>query len=512
MLKQKWFRALFRRRTLIILLLLIQVAALVYILASTSITSTIVNVILRLISFVVVVNFVVRNEKGAYKPLWIFLVLLFPVFGGLFYLFLHFQSSTKRFRRKTLLAEEKARRLLSLPGDGYEDAMRELPEHAPQVRYLQDFAGFPVYRDTKTKYLSPGEAKFEQLLIELEKAEKYIFLEYFIVQEGKMWNSILEILKRKVAEGVKVRLIYDDFGCFITLPKDYAKQMQKLGIECAVFNPFRPFLTAKQNNRDHRKIVSIDGKVAFTGGINLADEYINEFEKHGHWKDASIMVEGKAAWSLTLLFLQMWQVATDIDEDYSDYYPWTDKPCEISSEGFVLPYADSPLDKEHTGAHVYQQILLNAKDYVYICTPYLIVDDDMLSALTLAAKSGVDVRIITPHIGDKIGVHTATRSYYRELVEAGVKIYEYTKGFIHSKTFVSDDKIATVGTTNLDFRSLYMHFECGVWMANSEAVMEVKEDFLDTLEICQPITAEDCCAGIFKRLVQDLLRLIAPLM
>ena len=512
MLKQKWFRALFRQRVLIILLLALQVAFLVYVLISTSLTSTIISRSLSLISLLVSIYVLTRRDTGAYKSTWIFLILLFPLFGGLLHLLSDFQSSVRRFRKKIERTEAKSKLPMTLPETGYDAAIEKNPECTRQFRYLQDFAGFPIYDGTKTKYLSPGEMKFEYLVQELEKAEKYIFLEYFIVQEGKMWNTILEILKRKAAEGVTVRLLYDDFGCFSLLPKDYPKQLKKYGIECAIFNPFRPFLTIKQNNRDHRKIVSIDGKVAFTGGINLADEYINAIDKHGHWKDASVMVEGKAAWSFTLMFLQMWELTVGTDEDYTQWYPWTDKPCDIKANGFVLPYADSPLDKENVGEHVYMQILNNAKDYVYINTPYLIVDDKMVSALCLAAKSGVDVRIVTPHVGDKWFVHTTTRSYYRELINAGVKIYEYTNGFIHSKTFVSDDRTATVGTTNLDFRSLYLHFECGAWMYDSEAVMEVKEDFLKTLEICQPITAEDCKANLFKRTVQDFLRIFAPFM
>lgn len=327
-----------------------------------------------------------------------------------------------------------------------------------------------------------------------------------------MWNSILDILKRKAAAGVKVRLLYDDLGCFFLLPTDYPKQLHTYGIECRVFNPFRPFLTVKQNNRDHRKIASIDGKVAFTGGINLADEYINAYEKHGHWKDASVMVAGKAAWSFTLMFLQMWEFCTGIDEDYTMYYPWKDYPCEIQGTGFVQPYADSPMDKDNVGEHVYLQIINNAKRYVYINTPYLIIDDNLLSALRLAAKSGVDVRIVTPHRWDKRFVHMTTRSYYRELIDAGVKIYEYSDGFIHSKTFVSDDKTATVGTTNLDFRSLYLHFECGTWMYESEAVLEVRDDFLTTLDHCQQITEKDCKCGLIMRIFQDILRVFAPLM
>ena len=327
-----------------------------------------------------------------------------------------------------------------------------------------------------------------------------------------MWDSILEILKRKAKQGVTVRLIYDDMGCFLLLPTDYPKQLEQMGISCIKFNPFRPFLSAIQNNRDHRKIISIDGKVAFTGGINLADEYINAIERFGHWKDSAIKVEGEAAWSFTLMFLQMWDACRRENEDFSRYYPWQTNPCPVIGDGFVQPYMDSPMDTENVGEHVYLQILNQAKDYVYINTPYLIVDDSMVSALTLAAKRGVDVRIITPHKWDKWAIHMTTRSYYRELVKAGVKIYEYTNGFNHSKTFVSDDCTATVGTTNLDFRSMYLHFECGALLFNCEAVSQVKEDFLNTLTICQPITEEDCRHNVFVRLFQDILRLFAPLM
>ncbi|MCG4585997.1 phospholipase D-like domain-containing protein, partial [Anaerosalibacter bizertensis] len=313
-------------------------------------------------------------------------------------------------------------------------------------------------------------------------------------------------------KGVDVRLIYDDIGCFFLLPKDYPQRLEKLGIKCVVFNPFRPFLSTKQNNRDHRKIAVIDGKVAFTGGINLADEYINAVEKYGHWKDAAIMVEGEGAWSFTLMFLQMWALCSGIEEDFTQYYPWKKEPCTIEKDGLVQPYADSPMDKENVGEHVYLHIINNAKKYIYINTPYLIIDDSMLSALTLAAKSGVDVRIVTPYCWDKRIVHITTRSYYRDLIEAGVKIYEYSKGFIHSKTFVSDDKVATVGTTNLDFRSLYLHFECGVWLYKSKAVMEVRDDFIKTLEKCYKVTEEDCKNNAIIRFIQDVFRLFAPLM
>jgi cardiolipin synthase len=348
--------------------------------------------------------------------------------------------------------------------------------------------------------------------LELEKAEKYIFMEFFILRRGVMLDPILDILERKAREGLEVRIIYDDLGCFMSLPSDFKNYLEERRIKCLVFNPFKPVLSSQQNNRDHRKIISIDGKTAFTGGINLADEYINARERFGHWKDSALMIEGDAAWSLTLIFLQMWNLYHTRKDNPEDWYPWKDSACKIENEGFVQPYADSPIDTENVGEHVYIQIINNAKEYIYINTPYLVIDDNLLSALTLSAKSGVDVRIVTPHRWDKWIVAVASRSYYRQLISTGIKIYEYTKGFNHSKTFVSDDKAATVGTTNLDFRSLYLHFECGVWMYKSAAVNAVKEDFLITLPLCHEITLKDCSRNAVQRVFQDVLRLFAPLM
>ena len=509
---KKLLRSLFRRRFLVGIMIVLQMAFLVWMIVSGSRISQIFSGILTIISLLAALYIISKRDKGAYKLTWVFLILIFPLFGGLFYLLFNFQSSTKRFAKQIEITEKKTRPLFYLPGDGYAAAESEIPQNIHQVRYLQDFMGFPVYLNSSTEFLSSGEVKFEALKRELQKAEKYIFLEYFIVEEGIMWNGILEILKQKAVEGVKVRIIYDDMGCFLLLPQNYPAQLKKYGIDCVLFNPFMPMLTAMQNNRDHRKIAVIDGKTAFTGGINLADEYINAIDKHGHWRDSAIMIKGKAAWSFTLMFLQMWELCKKTDEDYSVYYPWNDEPCSVPNDGFVQPYSDSPMDTENVGEHVYLQMINNAKDYVYINTPYLIVDDSMISALSLAAKSGVDVRIVTPHKWDKWIVHKATRSYYYELIKAGVKIYEYTDGFNHSKTFVSDDTTATVGTINMDFRSLYLHFECGVWLCGSKAVKDIKEDFLSTLEVCQQITEDDCSKNPFVRLLQQILRLFAPLM
>lgn len=508
LLKQKWFRALFRRRILIALMLVLQMAFLVYVLVSGSRLSQGIHAVLMLLSILTVLFIVSKKDKGAYKVLWIFLILSFPIFGGFLYLLVHTQRPTRKMRAHIHAAKEKAAPLYRLSGDGYTAAEQLLPDRFAQVRYLQNFVGFPIYDSTRVTYFPLGEEMFHTLLSQLEKAEKYIFLEFFIIQEGEMWNSILEVLRRKAAQGVQVRVMYDDLGCFFLLPVNYAQQLREMGIECAVFNPFRPLLTFKQNNRDHRKIISIDGKVAFTGGINLADEYINAFPKYGHWKDTAVMLEGKAAWSLTLMFLEMWQVTQQTNEDFSQYHC----PTSICDRGFVLPWCDSPMDTENVGEHVYLQILNEARDYVYINTPYLVIDDSMVSALCLAAKRGVDVRITTPCRGDNWPVHATTRSYYRELICAGVKIYEYTPGFVHAKSFVCDDCIATVGTTNLDFRSLYLNFECGAYLYGSDAVLTVKQDYLDTLEKCQLITEANCKTGLLMTQFQNIMRLLGPLL
>lgn len=512
LLHKPWFRALFRRRVLVILLIAAQVLFFVWALNSGSAASTALSWLLTALSFLVVLGVVSTRDKGSFKLSWIVLILVFPIFGGLLYLLVNFQSSTRRFSKRVEASLVQARALALLPGDALAEAQTVIPRYLPQLRYLQNFAGFPVYRQSSTEFFPLGEAAFRQMLSELEQAQRYIFLEYFIVQEGAMWNAILDILKRKAAQGVQVRLLYDDMGCFFLLPKDYPAQLRQYGIECAVFNPFRPLLAASQNNRDHRKILSIDGKVAFTGGINLADEYINVIEKHGHWKDCAVMVRGKAAWGFTLMFLQMWELCTQTPQDCAAFYPLEADRCAVLDDGFALPYADSPMDRENVGEHVYLQLINEARDYLYICTPYLILDSSIISALCLAAKRGVDLRIITPHRWDKRLVHMTTRSYYPELLQAGVKIYEYTPGFMHAKTFVADDEVATAGTTNLDFRSLYLHFECGVWLYGSRAVAQIKEDFLNTLAVCRPITPQDCRCGAAKRLFQELLRLFAPLL
>lgn len=468
------------------------------------------SILLSIIALLWIIN---DKSNPAYKIGWIIPILLFPIFGGLFYVFFGRNKLNKRQKKKMKYIEDKTQKTL-IPQEAIIDEIRILNENAAiQSRYIQDYAYFPPYYNTSSEYLPIGEIKFERLKEELRKAEKFIFLEYFIIEEGVMWNSILEILVEKARNGVDVRLIYDDFGCLVTLPYKYYRKLEQLGIKTCVFNPLIPVLSLRLNNRNHRKIAIIDGHTGITGGINLADEYINEFVKYGHWKDSAIMIKGESVWNMTVMFLTMWDYLKGIDEDFNLFKPQVSPVDENKAKGFVQPFADSPLDEEPVGEIVYMNLINKAKRYVYITTPYLIIDNEMVTALTSAAKGGVDIRIITPYVADKNFVHLVTRSFYKILIDSGIKIYEYTPGFIHSKTFVTDDEYAVVGTINMDYRSLYLHFECGVWMYNTNSVFEVKEDFLETLKLCRQITAEDFRdVHWYNTLAASILRVFAPLM
>ncbi|MEJ6951856.1 cardiolipin synthase [Natronospora cellulosivora (SeqCode)] len=468
-----------------------------------------------LISVVAVLGIINNHINPAYKLAWIIPILLFPIFGGLFYLLFGGNKMSKRAKKKMNFIEEKTKKALP-PREFILDEMKKQNDIAVNhSRYIQDYAYYPPYRNTVSEYLPDGELKYDKLMEELRKAKDYIFMEYFIIEKGEMWDSILEILLEKAENGVDVRLIYDDVGCLFTLPYKYHEKLERMGIKCAVFNPLIPILSPRLNNRDHRKITIVDGHTAFTGGINLADEYINRLEKYGHWKDSAIMLKGEAVWSMTVMFLSMWDYLRGIEEDFTEFK--NDKPFleeNLNEEqGYIQPFADSPLDDETVSEIVYLNLINKARKYVYITTPYLIIDNEMVIALSSAAKAGIDIRIITPHKADKWYVHSVTRSYYKVLIESGVKIYEYTPGFIHSKTYVSDDEYGVVGTINMDFRSLYLHFECGVWMYNSKSVFEIKNDFLSTLELCKEINLEELMdVRWYKALGRSALRVLAPLM
>jgi len=512
--KRRFLPNLFRGRVIVAFLIVIQIAVLILFAVIGAKYSGYISFTLNLISFAISIVVIVSRTNDAYKLIWIYLILAFPVFGGLFYLIFSIQGSMKLMEPYMHQIESVTRAHNEQTRETADNAVLNYHNYKTIINYLSERSGFPISNNTATKFYPTGEAFFEDLIEALKSAEKYIFLEYFIIGEGKMWDSVLEILEEKAAAGVTVRMIYDDFGCIFNLPKNYPKMLAEKGIECRAFNRFRPLLTGLQNNRDHRKICSVDGKIAFTGGINLADEYINEIEKYGHWKDSSVGLIGEGAWSLTVIFLKMWLLTSPEpdkeDQDICRYKP--DDQFEKCADGYVQPYCDSPLDKDQVCERIYLQMIHSAKKYLYICTPYLIIDDSMLNSLTFLAQSGVDVRIITPYKWDKRLVHITTQSYYSDLIKGGVRIYEYTPGFIHSKIFVSDDEIASIGTANLDFRSLYLHFECGTMLYGCSAVKEAKSDFLATLDECKEILADDCKRGVFRRLLGSLMRLIAPLL
>ena len=325
-----------------------------------------------------------------------------------------------------------------------------------------------------------------------------------------MWDSLLEVLKEKASQGVEIRVMYDDLGSVSTLHPSYPKELKEYGIECIVFNKLSPLSGIIMNNRDHRKILVIDGKVAFSGGINIADEYINHTHPHGHWKDNGIKISGSAVWNYTVMFLTMWNSFKKTDKDFNKYKYDYNQIKE--NKGYVIPYGETPLDNEIAGQNIYLNIINRANDYVYIFTPYLIIDTDMINSLILASRRGVDVRIVIPGIPDKKFVYTVTESYVETLVKEGVKVYKYTPGFLHAKVFVSDDKIATVGTINLDYRSLYLHFECGLYMENTNCIKDIKKDLVETISNSQELSKENVKPSFIKGIIQSLLRLIAPLM
>lgn len=516
--RKRLLKILTSRLFIVGVLILLQLLLLIFVLIQVGTMRYWISVVFNIVSFLMVLCILPREDNPSYKISWIILIMAVPLVGGIFYLIFGRKVNGKRMARQI---EEYTRALLhkdhgALPrcsGSTCADCLDELRKNHPmlarQADYISNVSGFELYQNTEVEYFPIGEKFYERLLEELRAAKKFILLEYFIIQHGKMWDSILKVLEQRHEHGVEIRILYDDVGCVATLPALYGDYLRAKGFQVGVFNPFHPRLSSATNYRDHRKICVIDGNVGFTGGINLADEYINARERFGHWKDTAVMLRGEAVQSLTEMFLELWQFSCRESLRLSDFLPT--QPC--SCAGFVQPYGDSPLDSFNVAENVYMQILNHAQNYVYITTPYLILDNEMVTALCLAAQSGVDVRIMTPHVPDKWYVHLVTRSHYRQLLEAGVRIFEYTPGFIHAKMFVSDDDTAIVGTTNVDFRSFYLHFECGVAFYLSPVVAQVKEDFLRTQNICEEITLEkERAIKAPVRILRSLLRAFAPLM
>ena len=509
------FRIVFGRTAFVVLFLLLQIGFLFS--CFRWLSNYLVYIYGGMLALTALVVIYILNEKSnpSFKLAWVIPVLVIPVFGTFLYLFVQFQIGTKWINRRLKDAGDETSPYLEQNPITEKRLKKVSRDKANLAVYLKNCGGFPVCQNTSVRYFPLGDAMFPEFKQQLKNARKFIFMEYFIIERGKMWGEILEILEEKAAQGVEVRVMYDGMCCMMLLPYHYPQVLEKKGIRCKMFSPIKPTLSTHQNNRDHRKICVIDGHTAFTGGINLADEYINAVERFGHWKDTAVMLQGEGVQSFTMMFLQMWNITERQKESYGKYiYPGEELLNDAKPElGFVIPYGDSPLDGENVGERVYMDIINQARDYVHMMTPYLILDNEMVTALTFAAKRGVNTVLMMPHIPDKKYAYLLARSYYPELIEAGVKIYEYTPGFVHAKVFVSDDETAVVGTINLDFRSLYLHFECGVWIHKNPVVDAIEEDFLETLKKCRQVTLEDCRRYPFlPKFAGRMLRLIAPLM
>lgn len=462
------------------------------------------------LAVIVALDITNANMNTSFKLAWMITVLIFPIFGTPLYLIFSKSRNNRRIGKRFKNYREMMRHTMPSDEDNIAEIAKDDPEIARNLKYIEQTAFAPVYKNTSTKYFSVGEEYYAQLLRELNRAERFIFIEYFIIEPGKMLDSVINILKEKVSEGVEVRFMFDDLGSASKIPKDYEKYLQSLGFSVSVFNRIRPSPDTFLNYRDHRKIVVIDGNTAFTGGINLADEYINEVQRFGHWKDTGIMIKGDAVTKMTETFLQLWHYSRgESCVDYADYQS-TEK-CE--SDGYVQPFADGPSSDDLTVELCYMGLINTATKNLYVMTPYLILDGEMTTALCHAAKSGVDVRIITPKIPDKKLVFAVTRSNYRTLLDSGVRIYEYTPGFIHAKTVCADGKMCVVGTANFDFRSFYFHFENCVLTYKSSCVKDAEADFIETMNKSEEVTVEWLNKrGAPYKLLQAVLKVFSPLM
>lgn len=508
--KKGLLRLIFSRFGLIALLLALQIAILIAAYGYFTKALPILIVLTRLFTLAMVIYLFNCSMDSSAKLTWMLIIAVLPLAGTAFLLFTQLNMG---HRMERLLVENQineSRQLLEQPKNVLEAVKHDGTGTDDLCRYLNRSGCFPLYDHSAVTYFPLGEYKFEAMLEELEKAEKFIFMEYFIIEEGYMWGRILDVLTRKAKQGVDIRVMYDGMCEMSTLPVDYWKLLRKQGIKAKPFSPIKPFVSSHYNYRDHRKILVIDGKAAFNGGVNLADEYINRTVRFGHWKDTAVMVKGPAVSSFTLMFLQMWYVG----DKTPDYASFLGKAEDVpQAKGYVMPYCDNPLDADKVGESIYIDILYRATDYVHIMSPYLILDDELETALRYAAQRGVDVKLILPGIPDKKVANDLAKTHYKSLTEAGVKIYEYTPGFIHAKVFVSDDIKATVGTINLDYRSLYHHFECGTYLYKADCIPDIEADFCATLAKCREVTAETIKAERFStKFIGQIAKFLSPLM
>lgn len=507
----KILRRIFSRSAITVLLLLFQILLLLLAVAAIGERFYFIYILLIVLDVVLVIYLMNKQEPASYKLAWIILISVVPLFGGLTYLF--FKNTQKLPRKLERRYREQTAKHLTQSADIIKELSEEAPDQANLALYISGCGEYPVYRNTHAEFYPLGEIQFEAMLRELEKAESFIYMEYFIISEGYMLDTISEVLIRKAREGVDVRLMYDGIGTGMKERSAKFKELRIGGVRCLAFNPFRPLLSSIQNNRDHRKIVVIDGKTAFSGGTNLADEYINRKERFGHWKDTAIMIRGEAVRNYTVMFRQLWDISEQAAAASPEGIPVADIMPEGETDGFVQPFSDSPLDDEPVAKLAYMELINNARESVCITTPYLILDEEMINVLCFAAKKGVDVRIITPHIPDKWYVYRIAWTIYPQLIASGVKIYEYTPGFIHAKTIIADGRTAIIGTVNLDYRSFYLHFESAAVLYGCSVIEEIAADFDMTVSVSHEITPEDCRnRPVLSKISGAVLNMFAPML
>ncbi|HEM3703121.1 TPA: cardiolipin synthase [Streptococcus suis] len=514
---KKLWKIIYSRVFIVLALLLLTVFAIFWAVGSLAVYVPAMLTVLQIFSIIIAISIINRPMNASFKLTWIIFVIGIPIFGALFYFILQSNIETRRYRKTFQRQAEIFRQYGKTSEKVMKGLAKEDREQLKLAHYMSEYVGYPLHTNTDAVYFSSGEAKFEVLLEELKKAEQYIFMEYFIVDFGYMWESILDILKEKAAQGVEVRFMYDGMNSLSTLPYTYYKTLRSYGIKTRVFSQIIPALSTVQNNRDHRKIAVIDGKVAFTGGVNIADEYINKRERFGYWKDAAIMIKGEAVSNFTLMFLQMWN-HNEKKQTGDLKYLKAAREAEtevVDGEGYFLAYGESPFDNDEVAKRVYLDMIQSATDYIYIMTPYLVLDDEMIDNLTYAAKRGVRVKLLLPHIYDKQSAYLAARTDFRTYLESGIEIYEFTPGFVHSKVVLVDDKKATVGTVNMDFRSFYLNFECGLYVYNHKQVLaDILQDFEDSFAQSERITLVgfENTYPWYKRLAGALMNIISPLL
>ena len=515
---RKLCRIIFSRYAVSALMILFSLALLFYLIFFASAYSIYVFILMSVLDVLVIISIINREMNPEYKIPWVVIALVIPFFGAALYVMFSSRRLSKRetrFLRRINEAADIAATEAFESLDCDNDILEPPDPYAAGkiTSLLGDDPGAMIFSGTESEYFPLGELMLEQMLCDMSRAEKYVFLEYFIIDEGEMLDRILSVLTKRVERGVDVRILYDDIGSMKTLPANFPEKLSRLGISCLRFSKVTPRVSAIHNNRDHRKICVIDGEIAYTGGINIADEYINARDRFGHWKDAGIRVYGHAALGFTKLFLSMWDFTVGTVSNYSEFF--ADYKCAVKGDGGrYIPFGSgpAPVYTRHSGKHAFLNLINQAHKYVYITTPYLIIDYTLTEALRCAALRGVEVVIITPASADKRLVKVMTKSSYPALMEAGVKICEYAPGFIHEKLLVCDDAYAVVGSINFDYRSLVHHFEAALWLYKSPTVIKIKEEFLKTLSVSVEIDVDEARLSFFERIVRNLIRLFAPLL